>query len=93
MCDVRVSLNFDMDIKLQGLDLEINLENLWGDHNWCTDNSGCELLLESILSSRVLTAYYIMTCKVKRLCKICHISAFLPHNINWRCGLSLKMYK
>ena len=48
--------------------------------------------LESILTARVLTAYCIIARQMKRLCNICHISAFSPHNINYGCGLGLKMY-
>ena len=38
--------------------------------------------LESILSTRLLARYCIIACVMKRLYKICFISAFSLHNIN-----------
>ena len=29
-------------LDFRALDIERNLENMWGDHNWCTDHN-CEL--------------------------------------------------
>ena len=40
------------------------------------------LVFKSILNTRLLARYCIIAHIMKRLCKICYISAFLAHNIN-----------
>ena len=40
------------------------------------------IVLESILSTRLLARYCFIAHVMKRLCKICCISAFPSHNIN-----------